>query len=53
MVMGSDRVSLGDVNDTPFRQIWEGEAYGEFRTRLQGDDPPDVCRGCSLYRRVF
>jgi hypothetical protein len=53
MVMGSDRVSLGDVNDTPFGRIWEGEAYGEFRTLLEGDDPPDVCRGCSLYRRVF
>jgi radical SAM protein with 4Fe4S-binding SPASM domain len=53
MVMGSDRVSLGDVNETPFGRIWEGEAYGEFRTRLQSDDPPDVCRGCSLYRHVF
>ena len=53
MVMGSDRVALGDVNETPFGRIWEGAAYGEFRTRLQGDDPPDVCRGCSLYRHVF
>jgi radical SAM protein with 4Fe4S-binding SPASM domain len=53
MVMGSDRVALGDVNDASFGTIWEGAAYGEFRTRLESDDPPDVCRGCSLYRRVF
>jgi len=53
MVMGSDRVSLGDVNEASFGRIWEGKAYGEFRTRLEGDDPPDVCRGCSLYRHVF
>lgn len=53
MVMGSDRVALGDVNDASFGTIWEGAAYGEFRTLLESDDPPDVCRGCSLYRRVF
>jgi radical SAM protein with 4Fe4S-binding SPASM domain len=53
MVMGSDRVSLGTVNGTGFRTIWEGEAYGEFQARLESDDPPDVCRGCSLYRHVF
>jgi hypothetical protein len=41
------------VNDASFGTIWEGAAYGEFRTRLESDDPPDVCRGCSLYRRVF
>jgi radical SAM protein with 4Fe4S-binding SPASM domain len=53
MVMGSDRISLGDVNETPFGEIWEGDAYGDFRARLESDEPPDVCRGCSLYRRVF
>jgi radical SAM protein with 4Fe4S-binding SPASM domain len=53
MVMGSDRISLGDVNETPFGEIWGGDAYGDFRARLESDEPPDVCRGCSLYRRVF
>jgi hypothetical protein len=51
--MGSDRVALGDVGGKPFRAIWEGEAYGEFRARLETAEPPDVCRGCSLYRHVF
>ncbi len=53
MVMGSDRVALGNVSEKPFGAIWEGEAYGKFRARLETADPPDVCRGCSLYRHVF
>ncbi|MFC3384207.1 radical SAM protein [Couchioplanes azureus] len=53
MVMGDDRVSLGDVTEQTFPEIWRGPAYREFRRRLTGDDPPEVCRGCSLYHRTF
>ncbi|WP_436684910.1 radical SAM protein [Micromonospora sp. URMC 106] len=53
MVMGDDRVSLGRLGEQSFPQIWHGEAYREFRRRLAGEDPPEVCRGCSLYRRTF
>ncbi|MFG3708349.1 radical SAM/SPASM domain-containing protein [Micromonospora sp. NPDC047670] len=53
MVMGDDRVSLGRLGEQSFPQIWYGEAYREFRRRLAGADPPEVCRGCSLYRRTF
>jgi radical SAM protein with 4Fe4S-binding SPASM domain len=53
MVMGDDRVALGTIAETGFAEIWYGEAYREFRRRLSSDDPPDVCRGCSLYRRTF
>lgn len=53
MVMGDDRVSLGDLNEAGFPQIWRGGPYREFRRRLAGDDPPEVCRGCSLYRHTF
>jgi radical SAM protein with 4Fe4S-binding SPASM domain len=52
MVMGSDRVSLGELTDG-FPAVWEGEAYSSFRAALTGDEPPAVCRGCSLYRGVF
>jgi radical SAM protein with 4Fe4S-binding SPASM domain len=52
MVMGVDRVSLGNVRDG-FPQVWSGEAYEAFREALAGDEPPSVCRGCSLYRGVF
>jgi radical SAM protein with 4Fe4S-binding SPASM domain len=53
MVMGSDRATLGRLDDASFGEIWSGSAYEEFRERLLGEEPPDVCVGCSLYRRVF
>jgi radical SAM protein with 4Fe4S-binding SPASM domain len=53
MVMGSDRATLGSVAERRFGDVWTGPAYQEFRRRLEGADPPDVCRGCSLYRGVF
>lgn len=54
MVMGAERAVLGDAEERDFAEIWHGQAYREFRARLVGDaDPPEVCRGCSLYRRVF
>jgi radical SAM protein with 4Fe4S-binding SPASM domain len=53
MVMGDDRISLGSLTDTSFPQIWHGAAYRDFRRRLDSIDPPQVCRGCSLYRHTF
>ncbi|MEV4642127.1 radical SAM protein [Actinoplanes sp. NPDC049548] len=53
MVMGDDRVSLGNLTEQTFPEIWRGPAYRDFRRRLAGDDPPEVCRGCSLYHRTF
>ncbi|HEV2777798.1 MAG TPA: radical SAM protein [Actinophytocola sp.] len=53
MVMGSDRATLGRLPEQPFPSIWTGERYQQFRRRLLGDDPPDVCRGCALYRGTF
>jgi radical SAM protein with 4Fe4S-binding SPASM domain len=54
MVMGADRAVLGDLHERDLPDIWHGDAYAEFRRRLlTPDDPPEVCRGCSLYRRVF
>jgi radical SAM protein with 4Fe4S-binding SPASM domain len=53
MVMGSDRATLGSLHAAPFERVWHGASYRRFRKRLLGDDPPEVCRGCSLYRGVF
>jgi radical SAM protein with 4Fe4S-binding SPASM domain len=53
MVMGSDRARLGSLDADAFAGVWHGTPYQEFRKRLLGDDPPEVCRGCSLYRGVF
>lgn len=53
MVMGSDRANLGSLAARSFADVWEDQPYREFRRRLEGPDPPDVCRGCSLYRGLF
>lgn len=53
MVMGADRARLGDVGSRAFSDVWNDEAYRTFRRGLLTGPPPDVCRGCSAYRRVF
>jgi radical SAM protein with 4Fe4S-binding SPASM domain len=53
MIMGADRATLGDVAREAFADVWSGEPYARFREALRTDAPPDVCRGCSAYRRVF
>jgi MoaA/NifB/PqqE/SkfB family radical SAM enzyme len=53
MLMGGDRGVLGDVSRDSFASVWRGGAYREFRGRLLTSEPPEVCRGCSLYRGVF
>jgi radical SAM protein with 4Fe4S-binding SPASM domain len=53
MVMGSDRATLGSIRERPFGEVWKGADYRRFRHRLLGEDPPEVCRGCSAYRGVF
>jgi radical SAM protein with 4Fe4S-binding SPASM domain len=53
MVMGDDRVCLGDLNQATFSEIWASPAYREFRRRMRSDDPPEVCRGCALYHGTF
>ncbi|WP_117209249.1 radical SAM protein [Allorhizocola rhizosphaerae] len=53
MVMGDDRVALGRLDHQSFPEIWNGPEYHEFRRRLAGDTPPEVCRGCALYQGTF
>ena len=53
MVMGADRAVLGNVEEEDFAAVWVGEPYRDFRSALLTSEPPDVCRGCSLYRGVF
>ena len=54
MVMGADRAVLGSLAEDGFATVWHNERYAEFRAALLGDaEPPAVCAGCSLYRRLF
>ena len=53
MLMGGDRAVLGDLSTASFPAIWRGERYEAFRAALATEAPPDVCRGCSMYRGIF
>ncbi|WP_447978032.1 radical SAM protein [Candidatus Nitrospira bockiana] len=53
MVSTPDRIQLGDVAERGIEPVWTGEAYEDFRRRLDSDDPPEVCRSCSVYKGTF
>lgn len=39
---------LGDLKKVSFKEIWRGEAYRSFRTKLlQGRDQIDICTNCT------
>ena len=49
---GYDGYTLGDATQQSLREMWNGEAYRDFRTRLLGDNPPKPCQGCGLRWRL-
>ena len=53
MLMGGDRAILGDLGERSLAEIWRSPGYEAFRAALMTPSPPDVCRGCSMYRGVF
>ncbi|HEX7079859.1 MAG TPA: radical SAM protein [Gammaproteobacteria bacterium] len=53
MIGTPDRMSLGDIAASGTDAVWNGPAYRAFRARLVSDDPPDICRSCSLYHGTF
>jgi radical SAM protein with 4Fe4S-binding SPASM domain len=53
MVATPDRACLGNVREQEPLEVWNGAAYREFRTRLDSDGPPRVCRSCAVYSGTF
>ena len=53
MVMGTDRITLGNAHERPFAEIWTGDEFARFRAGLVNSEPHPVCRGCSMYRGLF
>lgn len=39
--------TLGNANTQSVREIWNGDAYNDFRSRFHSDDPYDCCKGCT------
>ncbi len=45
---------LGDIKQQPFRELWFGEAYRQFRRQLlQGRDKIDICTNCTEGCKVW
>jgi radical SAM protein with 4Fe4S-binding SPASM domain len=53
MVSTPDRVNFGNMVEQGVEATWNGAAYQQFRQQLASDEPPDVCRSCSIYSGTF
>jgi MoaA/NifB/PqqE/SkfB family radical SAM enzyme len=57
MIATPDRGNFGRVSaeagGTSVAEIWQGPVYEHFRAALASDDPPAICKSCSVYRGVF
>jgi radical SAM protein with 4Fe4S-binding SPASM domain len=48
-----DRLNFGNMADEGVESIWNGPAYNRFRDELSSEDPPEICRTCSVYHQTF
>lgn len=53
MVSTPDRINFGNISEHRIREIWNSDAYENFRERLNEGPPPEVCSSCSLYWGTF
>ncbi len=53
MVSTPDRINFGKVTDHALTSVWNGSEYNRFREQLDSEDPPEICRSCSLYWGTF
>jgi MoaA/NifB/PqqE/SkfB family radical SAM enzyme len=45
---GYENYTLGDATQSSLRDIWNGDAYVDFRSALLSDEPPKACASCGL-----
>jgi MoaA/NifB/PqqE/SkfB family radical SAM enzyme len=53
MIATPDRLNFGSMAEQGVGPVWDGEGYQTFRRQLASDEPPDVCRSCSVYSGTF
>ena len=53
MVATPDRIHFGSAAEEGLLKVWNGSAYRDFRERLDGGEPPEICRTCSVYNHIF
>jgi len=48
-----DRFNFGNMARSGVESVWNGTAYERFREQLSSEEPPEICRTCSVYQRTF
>ena len=53
MVSTPDRINFGNIAEQGVEATWNGAPYQAFRDQFASDEPPDICRSCSIYTGTF
>ncbi len=53
MVATPDRINFGSMAERGVEAVWNSPAFERFRAQLSSDEPPEVCRSCSVYSGTF
>src|SRR5947209_7304842 len=53
MVSTPDRINFGNMAEQGVEATWNDTTYQAFRNQLASDEPPEVCRSCSIYSGTF
>jgi radical SAM protein with 4Fe4S-binding SPASM domain len=53
MIASPDRLNFGSMAEKGVDAVWNGEEYESFRRQLASDEPPEICRSCSIYSGTF
>jgi MoaA/NifB/PqqE/SkfB family radical SAM enzyme len=53
MISTPDRLNFGSMAERGVPAVWHGAEYEAFRAALDSDDPPAICKSCSIYRGTF
>ncbi|WP_447984750.1 radical SAM protein [Nitrospira sp. Nam74] len=53
MIATPDRLHMGNMLEHGVEAIWNGRQYQTFRDRLDSDEPPELCRSCSVFKGSF
>jgi MoaA/NifB/PqqE/SkfB family radical SAM enzyme len=48
-----DRGNFGNMAERGVADIWFGDDYRRFRAQLDSEEPPQICRTCSVYLGTF
>ncbi len=53
MVSTPDRINFGNMAEHGVDAVWNSDAFRAFRDQLASDEPPEICRTCSIYLGTF